>query len=207
LATIVVIHPFFQIAFWNNSNFYGVDLTSVLEKAQKEYFSQAVVGMYQIYAVVVLNLWVHRFVGNFSPSILISSQRTMQSIDFQAVSCEELQDFEIPFQFRIDKTAIMHGLGGWFDIEFNGSGSTVVLSTAPEKPTTHWYQCRMMFSQPIGVNRGQTVSGSLRFRANEKFSYFIDVTARIDGTNVTTSNTINLHDQMYHYLQAAATNY
>lgn len=146
----------------------------------------------------------------------------MHTIDFTAVSCEELQDFAIPFQFRIDRTAIMHGLGGWFEIEFNGSQATVVLSTAPDKPTTHWYQCRLMFSTPIGVNKGQVivledilmlmyssdrfqvVSGTLKFRANEKFSYFVDVSARIDGTNVTTTNTINLHDQMYHYLTASS---
>lgn len=33
-----------KVAFWQNTNFYGVDLSCVLEKAQKEHFSQAVVG-------------------------------------------------------------------------------------------------------------------------------------------------------------------
>jgi hypothetical protein len=54
----------------------------------------------------------------------------------------------------------------------------------------------MLFQDPIAVNKGQQVSGTLKFTANEKFSYFITMTAGIDGTNVKTSNKINLHDQV-----------
>ena len=56
--------------------------------------------------------------------------------------------------------------------------------------------CRMLFQDPIAVNKGQQVSGILKFVANEKFSYHITMTAGIDGTNVKTSNKINLHDQV-----------
>jgi len=52
----------------------------------------------------------------------------------------------------------------------------------------------------MAVNRGQYVSGKLKFKVNDKFSYNLDLTANIDGTEVSTSNQINLHDQMYHYL-------
>jgi histone-arginine methyltransferase CARM1 len=90
----------------------------------------------------------------------------------------------------------MHGIGGWFDINFIGSTENVVLSTAPECPGTHWYQCRLLFPDPIAVNRGQYVSGSLIFEANEKFSYYVYMTARIDGTEVVSENKINLHDQV-----------
>ncbi len=34
-----------KLQFWNNTNFYGIDLTCALEKACDEYFTQAVVGM------------------------------------------------------------------------------------------------------------------------------------------------------------------
>ena len=46
------------------------------------------------------------------------------------------------------------------------------------------------------MNKGQTVSGSLDFKANEKFSYFINMTATIDGTDIKSQNIINLHDQV-----------
>lgn len=93
-------------------------------------------------------------------------------------------------------TAIMHGIGGWFDINFLGSQENVVLSTAPECPGTHWYQCRLLFSEPIAVNKGQTVIGELHFTANASYSYFIDIVASIDGTSVITQNRVNLKDQV-----------
>lgn len=174
-----------KIQFWNCSDFYGVDLTATLEAAQKQYFSQPVVG-------------------NFSSSSLISLSRTVHEIDFNQVTCEELQDFTINFSFTIDTTAIMHGIGGWFDINFIGSKETVCLSTSPDCPGTHWYQCRLLLGDPIAVNKGQSISGSLHFIANEKFSYYIDMDVQLDGTTIRSQNRINLHDQMYHYLTSSS---
>jgi histone-arginine methyltransferase CARM1 len=170
-----------KIAFWSNDNFYGVNLTPALEAAQSEYFSQPIVGY-------------------FPASSIISPHRTCHTIDFSMVQPEELHKFDIQFKFKIDQTAIMHGLGGWFDINFFGTAEHVQLSTAPDQPGTHWYQCRLLFKDPLAVNKGQTVSGSLKFTANEKFSYFLVLNAKIDGTDVETTNRINLHDQSYHYL-------
>lgn len=93
----------------------------------------------------------------------------------------------------------MHGIAGWFDINFIGSTENVLLSTAPECPGTHWYQCKLLLAQPLGVNRGQTVSGQLVFTANESFSYFIEMTAQIDGTEIVSKNVINLKDQVSIY--------
>lgn len=90
----------------------------------------------------------------------------------------------------------MHGLAGWFDINFIGSQENIVLSTAPECPGTHWYQCRMLFYEPLAVNRGQVVVGELHFIANDAFSYFIDMVAQIEGTQVVTRNRVNLKDQV-----------
>ena len=174
-----------KVGFWNNNAFYGVDLSPVLEKANDEYFSQAVVGTFPL-------------------SSLLSTHRTVHAIDFSAVTPEELQGFDVDFSFRIDRTALMHGIAGWFDIAFIGSTEHVILSTAPECPATHWYQCRLLLPEPLAVNRGQYVSGTLKFVANEKFSYNIHMTARIDGTDVESCNVIHLHDQMYHYLSGNA---
>ena len=172
-----------KIVFWNQTDFYGIDMTCVLPRANIEYFSQPVVGY-------------------FDPSTIVSSGRTKHTVDFRAVLPEELHEFTVEFAFRVDKTSIMHGLGGWFDIDFQGSDpeKKVVLSTAPDKPGTHWYQCRLLYHEPLAVNKGQTVRGSLHFKVNEKYSYCIKMTASIDGTNISTSSDINLHDQIYHYL-------
>lgn len=94
----------------------------------------------------------------------------------------------------------MHGLGCWFTVDFIGSTSRVVLSTAPDEPGTHWYQCRLLLPTPMAVNASQTVSGNLHFVANKKFSYDIEMDVRLDGTTIAARNLVRLHDQMYHYL-------
>ena len=93
----------------------------------------------------------------------------------------------------------MHGLGGWFDIDFQGSDpeKKVVLSTAPTS------------REPIGISAAYSITSlwSTRVRrfvslhlVNEKYSYCIKMTASIDGTNISTSSDINLHDQIDHHL-------
>ena len=72
------------------------------------------------------------------------------------------------------------------------------LSTGPEHPATHWYQCRLLLREPLAVNATQTVSGVLRFKANKRLSYDITFDAFLDGTHITSKNTIQLHNQMYH---------
>mmetsp|Transcript_6734 Transcript_6734/g.22672 ORF Transcript_6734/g.22672 Transcript_6734/m.22672 type:complete len:361 (-) Transcript_6734:204-1286(-) len=172
-----------KVAFWNNSNFYGLDMRHLMERATDEYFAQPVVGF-------------------FAPQQLLSSQRTAYRFDFSVATCEELRSFEIPFSFIIERTAVMHGFGAWFDASFNGSESQVVLSTAPECPGTHWYQCRLLLREPLGVNRGQTVSGTMSFSANAKFSYDIHISVELEGTSVSSSGRVRLQDQMYQYLSS-----
>lgn len=38
---------------------------------------------------------------------LISNSRTVHMVDFSSVTCQELQHFEIPYRFRIDKTGYL----------------------------------------------------------------------------------------------------
>lgn len=60
-----------------------------------------------------------------------------------------------PGRFSVTKTSLCHGLGCWFDLTFSGGESIVTLSTAPELPQTHWYQCRLMLETPLAVNATQ----------------------------------------------------
>lgn len=170
-----------RAAFFDNNNFYGIDFTPIVAQAYKEYFGQAIVGY-------------------VDPNSLISADRASHLIDFSNIENKDLQEFTIPFSFKVNKTSLMHGIAGWFDIDFLGTQEAVVLSTAPECPGTHWYQCKLLLLDPIAVNKGQTVSGNLYFRANQGFSYFVDMTVGIDGTEVVSHNRINLKDQHYAYL-------
>ena len=81
------------------------------------------------------------------------------------------------------------------------------LSTSPDHPGTHWYQCRLLLADPIAVNRGQVVSGTMVFNVNKKFSYDIHITANLEGTDISSRNTVYLHDQSYNYLQEGQTGF
>lgn len=50
----------------------------------------------------------------------------------------------------------------------------------------------------------QVVTGDMVFAANEKHSYNIVLTLRIEGTDISSTQRINLQDQMYHYLTSPA---
>jgi hypothetical protein len=71
----------------------------------------------------VSRTYIHIFIytGYFPLHALLSSHRTVHTIDFSEVTDKELLKFDIDFSFRIDKTAIMHGLAGWFDLDFIGT--------------------------------------------------------------------------------------
>ena len=59
------------------------------------------------------------------------------------------------------------------------------LSTAPGLPTTHWFQMRFVFPEPITVHAaGQVVSGRLRMTAGDNQSYTVTVEVSTPGMGV-----------------------
>lgn len=174
--------------FWHTKDFYGVDMSCLEKHATAQYFSQPVIGY-------------------FDPSILIASEEdtATHSIDFRTARAkEDLEEIEIPFRFKITKTALMHGLACWFDADFLGTRNHVVLSTSPKQPGTHWYQVRLLLARPLAVNIGQVVTGSMNMKVNTKASYDIFLLAKIENTKelIESTNHIALHDPYYHYLSS-----
>ena len=151
-------------------------------------------------------------VGYVDASSFLSSSTAALTIDFEHDEPESLHELLLPFEFTIARTAVCHGLAAWFDVAFTGSAATVILTTAPGQPGTHWYQCRLLLLNPIAVNAGQRIAGTLRMKANERYSYNLTLSMSLVGSEATTSTrepvtsavAINLHDQMYHYLTPAA---
>ena len=142
--------------FFAQNEFHGVDLTPLRDAALRSYFSQPIVDA-------------------FDPSLLLD-EATEHLLDFRTTTDAELQRIEIPFRFTAAYTAQMHGIAGWFDVEFLGSASKVVLTTAPGAPTTHWHQLRCLFQTPVFVMAGQTISGNLLLQTHERHSYWMHVT-------------------------------
>jgi histone-arginine methyltransferase CARM1 len=166
--------------FWKNTSFYGVDLTAALKRCTTEHFCQPIVDY-------------------INPDCLVSKCQTMR-FDFTTITVESLQKIEIPFDFEISQPCLVHGIAGWFDALFEGSQSTVVLSTAPWCPGTHWYQIRFLLETPLAVNAGQHLEGYVRMEANNLQSYYVNVYMKIQGTEISSeAPRIDLKDPEYRF--------
>lgn len=142
--------------FWQQQNYYGVDLTHLYGSAFRGYFSQPVVDA-------------------FDPRLLVAPA-IFHTIDFTQVKEEDLYEIDIPLKFIASVGTRVHGLACWFDVLFNGSSVQRWLTTAPGAPTTHWYQLRCVLSQPIYVMAGQEITGRLRMIAHNAQSYTLYLT-------------------------------
>lgn len=182
-----------KAAFWQTTDFYGLDLTTLHETATADHFSQPVVGY-------------------IDPSTLLSASTCDLTIDFAKDEPESLHELTLPFEFVSNRTGVCHGLACWFDVVFDGSASRVVLNTGPAHPGTHWYQCRLLLKEPIAVNAMQRIGGKLVMVANDRYSYNLTLTMTIvgseytmaDGKPISSTVCVNLQDQMYHYLSNTA---
>ncbi|VVA16786.1 PREDICTED: histone-arginine methyltransferase [Prunus dulcis] len=142
--------------FWQQQNYYGVDLQPLYASAFQGYFSQPVVDA-------------------FDPRLLVAPSMS-HVIDFTKINEEDLYEFDIPLRFVAAVGTRVHGLACWFDVLFDGSTVQRWLTTAPGAPTTHWYQLRCVLSQPIYVMAGQEITGRLHMIAHNAQSYTIYLT-------------------------------
>lgn len=182
-----VIHlaPFCDIAlfadsrakarFWQQESFYGVNLSPLAHAAIDHYASQPIVGP-------------------FDERTLLAAP-VQREIPFWSVQLADLQHFTVDLLFIAHSTSVIHGIAGWFDVHFDQENS-FRLSTGPGEKATHWHQCRLLLPQPIAVNLGQTISGSLEFIVNEQRSYNLHLKLRVDQQHLE-EQTYFLQDQQY----------
>lgn len=166
--------------FWKNTDFYGIDLTAAVPRCAKEHFRQPVVDY-------------------INPECLVSKAMEKR-FDFATCSVESLQTIDMQFEFVVSQPCLVHGMAGWFDAYFEGTNQTVLLSTAPWCPGTHWYQIRFLVEVPLAVNAGQVIEGTLKMEANNLQSYYLKLFMRIKGTDISSENPcIDLKDPEYRF--------
>ncbi|KAH6580125.1 hypothetical protein BASA61_009816 [Batrachochytrium salamandrivorans] len=142
-----------KVRFWEQQEFFGVDLSPLAQDAKDEIFGQPVVGGFDARSLV--------------------APACSHNVDFRTVTAAELKDIVIPFTFMATYTGLIHGIGAWFDINLAG----YVLSTAPHAEKTHWHQVRLLLKEPLAINAFETIRGWLRMVANPMRSY--DITAEL----------------------------
>ncbi|CAI9118797.1 OLC1v1020412C1 [Oldenlandia corymbosa var. corymbosa] len=176
--------------FWQQQNYYGVNLTSLHGSAFQGYFSQPVVDA-------------------FDPRLLVAPA-IAHVIDFTSVKEEDLYEIDVPLKFVSSVGTRIHGLACWFDVLFNGSTVQRWLTTSPGAPTTHWYQLRCVLAQPLYVMPGQEITGRLHLVAHTAQSYTIHLTlstkmwgpgAEQGGILQTSSGKLDLKEPYYRMSQ------
>ena len=163
--------------FWKNESFYNVNLSSLAEKSVHHYVSKP-------------------FVGTVKADVLVA-EPSAHEIDFTAIKPEQYDYLEIPFNFTAASTCLVHGLAGWFDVHFEGTNFLGHLCTSPSSPATHWHQIRFLFQQPVAMNKGQKLSGTVKMTANNERSYNMLIEGTLEGTDVSVQQDYHLQNHQY----------
>ena len=166
-----------KIDYWNNANFYGVDMRCLREAAAKSHFSQVIVGP-------------------IDPKTLMAPAKVFK-FDFTRISRSYIESFSLGFSSSFHKTGIVHGIAGWFNVTFSGSLLEKVLSTDPNNETTHWYQAKFPLRDPLAVNTDQCLTCQLDFEANNQRSHNVHLELQLDMFQPSIKLDFAMQDQMY----------
>ena len=94
---------------------------------------------------------------------IISSTNKFLDLDLYKVKVEDL-NFAHNYELQITKADAVHGLVCWFDAHFTKLKNPITLSTSPYSKSTHWRQTIFYVSEPIKVQAGKVLSGSIAVR-------------------------------------------
>lgn len=153
-----------SVYFWNQTNFYGVDMSCMQNRAREEVFKRPLGD-------------------NFHPDQL-KAEPILREFDFMTLRSEHLAGFDIDLKFAAKETCVMHGLATWFEAHFEGSACNVILSTSPWDTLTHWWQTRLMLPEPLAINKGQEITGVFSFVSTESNTYDVRLVMEANGTRL-----------------------
>lgn len=142
-----------RVDFWHNV--YGLNMTPLIPFAVKCAFEEPMVE------IVPANM-------QLAPEVQV------KEIDINTATVDDIP-FASNFAFNAAHLGHLHGFFSWFDCVFEGPVRRVTLSTSPNAGYTHWRHSIFYFDEPIPVDQGTVIRGSIAARPNRDNNRFIDV--------------------------------
>ena len=98
-------------------------------------------------------------VAPVASSALLGAAAAVKAFDLTSMSVEDV-DFSSDFNLAFDRDGECHALVLWFDTPFSErfcSEESIVLSTSPSSPITHWVQTVFVLEHVLTVQTGQAL--------------------------------------------------
>ncbi|KAJ8035914.1 Protein arginine N-methyltransferase 3 [Holothuria leucospilota] len=114
------------------------------------------------------------------PGVVMSEPAMIKCIDVTSTNSKDL-DFTTDFKLVMTRRDMCTALVGYFDVIFERNCTrTVMFSTGPKAPKTHWKQTIFHFKKPIELSEGEVLAGRISCRKDPKDCRALIVTFNID---------------------------
>ncbi|XP_074855121.1 protein arginine N-methyltransferase 3 isoform X2 [Carettochelys insculpta] len=121
------------------------------------------------------------------PKTLISEATVIKHIDCHTTSIPDLE-FSSDFTLMITENTECTAVVGYFDIFFEKNcHNSVMFSTGPQCPKTHWKQTVFLLENPISVRTGEGLKGKITVLKNRKDPRSLIITLALNNTKQTYS--------------------
>lgn len=105
---------------------------------------------------------------------VVTDPTAVITFDLYTVQVADLA-FSLPYKLPVRRTDYVHALIAWFDIEFSACHKPIRFSTGPHTKYTHWKQTVFYLKDVLTVEAGETVSGQLSCKPNERNRRDLDI--------------------------------
>ncbi|PIK40997.1 putative protein arginine N-methyltransferase 3 [Apostichopus japonicus] len=116
---------------------------------------------------------------------VMSEPAMIKCIDVTSTNVRDL-DFTTDFKLVMSRTDTCTALVGYFDVIFERNCTkTVMFSTGPRAPDTHWKQTVFYLKKPIELSEGEVLTGRISCRKDPDDCRSLIVTFDIEGETLT----------------------
>ena len=158
-----------RIDFW--SNVYGFDMSNIADIAMCEPVVDVIAGQQ-----------------------VVSDTKPILQLDLLTCSKDDLS-FHSSFQVTTLRDDFVHGLVVYFECAFTQIDKPIGFSTSPFSAYTHWKQTIFYFKDPLTMNMGDLINGTIACRPNPHNNRDLDIEVEI---RVDTSDCQVESSMLYH---------